>query len=134
MMAERMIRTHGWDVLFYFYLGPEDLGDVMDGMRWVDAPRGIVSTVTDKILARRLNEGFTYSNPRLRRTVFAIGDTSSGPEVLDSTVHEIIHIVQHIAQKDGLDPFGEPVAYLGGHISRAISDIVCELSCPHCNA
>jgi hypothetical protein len=53
--------------------------------------------------------------------------------MMDSVVHEIIHICQHIATEDGIDPLGERFAYLGGDISREISDIVCELSCPHCN-
>lgn len=29
--------------------------------------------------------------------------------------------------------FAEPFAYLGGDIARSVSDIVCELSCPHCS-
>lgn len=43
----------------------------------------------------------------------------------------LIPICQHIALEDGMDPFGEPFAYLGGNISREISDIICVLSCPH---
>lgn len=106
---------------------------IYDALLWVDAPDSIISQVSENVYAGRLNEGFTYSEPSLRRTVFATGLAENGPEVLDSTVHEIIHIVQHIAFEDGMDMYSESVAYLGGHISHAVSDIVCELSCPHCN-
>ena len=52
---------------------------------------------------------------------------------LNTIVHEIIHIVQHIALEDGIDPFGEDFAYAGGDIASTVSDIVCVLSCPHCS-
>lgn len=61
-----------------------------------------------------------------------IGKTTTGPEFLDTTIHEITHITQDIAHTDNIDPFGEDFAYLAGDISHEISDIVCEMSCPHC--
>ena len=119
--------------MFLFSFDATDMERIYDALLWVDAPDSIISHVSENVYAGRLNEGFTYSEPSLRRTVFATGLAENGPEVLDSVVHEIIHICQHVAIEEGMDPFGEPFAYLGGHISREISDIVCELSCPHCS-
>lgn len=129
----RKISIRHWEVIFLFSFDIYDMEQIWDALSWADAPRSIFQQVSEKVSAGNLDEGFTFSNPGLRRTVFAIGKTSSGPEVLDSTVHEIIHIAQHIAVEDGIDPFSEEMAYLGGDISREISDIVCELSCPHCS-
>lgn len=131
-MISRLIQIRRWEVVFLFSFDIDDMEQIWDALSWADAPSSVVSKVSENVSAGRLDEGFTYSDPDLRRTVFGIGKTSSGPEVLDSTVHEIIHIVQHIAMEDGMDMFSESVAYLGGDISRTISDIVCELSCPHC--
>lgn len=133
LMITRKINIRHWDILFLFSFDAYDMERIYDALVWADAPDSIIQQVSENVSADVLNEGFTYSNPSLRRTIFAIGRASSGPEVLDSVVHEIIHICQHVAIEDGIDPFGEPFAYLGGHISREISDIVCELSCPHCN-
>lgn len=132
-MITRKVRLRRWDMLFLFSFDTHDMEQVLDALSWADAPKSIFQQVSENISAGRLNEGFTYSNQKLRRTVFAISKATSGPEVLDSTVHEIIHIVQHIAMEDDICPFSESFAYLGGHISREISDIVCELSCPHCS-
>lgn len=132
-MISRRIHIRRWSVLFLFSFDINDMEEIQDALSWADAPMSVVSQVSENVSAGNLDEGFTFSNPDLRRTVFGIGRTSSGPEVLDSTVHEIIHIVQHIALEDGMDMFSESVAYLGGDISREVSDIVCELSCPHCN-
>ena len=132
-MITRKVDIRHWTSLFLFSYDAHDSEDIEEALLWADAPNSIMEDVQAKILAERLDEGFCFSNPSLRRSVVAIGKTSSGPEVLDSTVHEIIHIAQHIALEDGIDPFSETLSYLGGDISREISDIVCELSCPHCH-
>lgn len=132
-MIVRKVRIYNWTILFLFSFDVYDMERILDALFWVDAPDSIISHVSENVYAGRLNEGFTFSEPSLRRTVFATGIAENGPEVLDSAVHEIIHICQHIALEEGIDPFGEPFAYLGGHISREVSDIICELSCPHCS-
>lgn len=118
--------------MFYFSFDIYDKERIYDALVWAKAPNSVISQVLENISAGRLNEGFCYSNAKLRRTVLGTGIASSGPEVLNSMVHEIIHICQHIAEEDGLDPYGEEFAYLGGDIAREVSDIVCVLSCPHC--
>ena len=132
-MIIRKIHIRRWEIVFLFSFDIYDMESILDALLWAEAPDSIISQVSENVSAEYLDEGFTFTNPDLRRTVFGISKASSGPEVLDSTVHEIIHIVQHIAMEEGLDMFSEEVAYLGGDISRTISDIVCELSCPHCS-
>lgn len=132
-MIVRQLRLRRWDFEFYFSFDTYDKERILDALFWADAPDSLVSQVSENISAGRLNEGFCYSNPRKRRTVLGTGIASSGPEMFDSIIHEIIHICQHVAAEDGIDPFGESFAYLGGDIARAVSDVVCELSCPHCN-
>lgn len=131
-MTIRRTRIRRWDIVFYFSFNIYDKERILDALVWAKAPNSVISQVLENISAGRLNEGFCYSNAKLRRTVLGTGIASSGPEVLNSMVHEIIHICQHIAEEDGLDPFGEEFAYLGGDIAREVSDIVCVLSCPHC--
>ena len=131
-MTIRRTRIRRWDIVFYFSFNIYDKERIHDALLWAKAPNSVISQVLENISAGRLNEGFCYSNSDLRRTVLGVGAASSGPEVLNSMIHEIIHICQHIALEDGLDPYGEPFAYLGGDIAREVSDIVCLLSCPHC--
>jgi hypothetical protein len=132
-MIYRKVKIHNWTIRFLLSFDKSDKAFVVESLFWAEAPNSIIRRVMDNINAGHLNEGFCYSNPSLRRTVLGVGIAESGPEILDTMVHEIIHICQHIASEDGMDPYGEEVAYLGGHISREVSDIVCELSCPRCH-
>ena len=90
--------------------------------------------VMENVRAGRRDEGFTFSKPSLRRSVVGVGLVSSGPEFLNSAVHEITHVGQHIADADGIDPLSEDFAYLIGDITNELADIVCNESCPHCNS
>lgn len=132
-MRKRVTRINDWTIKFYFSFDIYDKEQILEALFWANAPNSLISKVSKNIDSERLDEGFCYSNPFLRRTVLGTGIASSGPEVLDSMVHEIIHICQHMAEEDRINPFGEDFAYLGGDIARSVSDIVCELSCPHCS-
>ena len=130
-MLVRRISVRRWEVIFYFSFDADDKGRILDALVWADAPDSILSKVSESISAGRLNEGFCYSNPRQRKTVVGVGQTSTGPEFLNTTIHEMVHVSQDIAHADGIDPFGEEFAYLAGDISHEVSYVVCEMSCPH---
>lgn len=131
-MLVRRVNIRCWDVVFYFSFDSSDMERILDALLWADAPDSIISNVSENVSAGRYNEGFCFSNPRKRRTVVGVGDTSTGSEFLDTTIHEIVHVTQDIAHTDGIEPWGEDFAYLAGDISRCVSDVVCEMSCPHC--
>jgi len=131
-MLIRKVHIRYWTILFLFSFDQYDMERIHEALVWADAPNSIISQVERNVQAGRLNEGFCFSNPSLRRSVVGVGMTSTGPEFLNSTAHEITHIAQHVAGEDGIDPLSEKFAYLTGDITSTISDIVCELSCPHC--
>ena len=131
-MVIRRIHIRHWDILFYFSFDGYNKERILEALVWAEAPDSVVSSVSQNIGAGQYNEGFCFSNPDLRRTVVGIGQTDSGPEFLNTTIHEIVHVAQHIAREEGIDPYGEEFAYLAGDISREISYVVCEMSCPHC--
>lgn len=131
-MIVRKVNINDWSILFLFSYSEYDMDAIGDAIMRIGASDGILDQVEMNVEAGRLDEGFTVSNPRERVSVVGIGRTSSGPEFLDSVVHEIFHLVQDICIADRVSLKGEPAAYLAGDISRSVSDFVCELSCPHC--
>lgn len=131
-MLVRRIHIRAWTAIFYFCFDSYDIGVIKNALVWADAPDSIIQHVSENAMDEHYDEGFCYSNPSDRKSVIGIGITSTGPEFLDSTVHELTHLAQDIANTDGIDLLGEEFAYLAGDISHEISDIVCEMSCPHC--
>lgn len=131
-MLFRTLDIQNWRILFIFAIENTDESAILGALGDADAPMGIISHVSGNLRKKRLNEGFSYSNPSLRKSVAYIGVASSGQEFLNTAFHEIYHLTQDIGKADGLDPYGESTAYLAGDISSKISDILCRYSCDKC--
>lgn len=132
-MIARKVHIRHWTIQFLFSFDKHDMERILDALVWADAPASIIRQATERVGSGNLNEGFCFSNPKLRRSVVGVSETVSGPEFLNTTIHEIAHVAMHIAEEDGIDPYSEELAYLMGDISHDISYVVCELSCPHCS-
>lgn len=110
-----------WNVEIYYDARPKD-ADAIISQLWVTGcpDRHLVK-------ARRLiesgvpNEGLTYSNPHKRKSIMVIGHTGCVFQFFDTLSHEKQHLEQAICKADGLDPYGERIAYLSGDISQAIA-------------
>lgn len=131
-MLLRRIDILGWTAIFLFSVDGLDRDDVLRQLINCDPPASIVRKVSANLDARRDNEGFTYSNSRLRRSVVYIGPTSSGAEFLSSFCHELAHLVCDLCIADDISLEGEKIAYIQGEIAMRLSGVVCELSCDHC--
>lgn len=131
-MTIRRVHIRRWDILFYLSFDTYDKERILDALVWAQAPSSVIQDVSENISARNPNEGFCYSEPLQRKTVIGVSETATGPEFLNSVVHEITHAAINIAKADRIDPYSEEFAYLIGDISHEISYVVCEMSCPHC--
>lgn len=132
-MIIRDVYIRRWNALFLFSFDKYDKERILDALVWAEAPNSVISQVAENIDAGYLDIGFCFSNPRLRRSVIGVSRTSSGPEFMNTTVHEIFHVAQDISKVEGVEMDSEEFAYLGGDIVSEVSDLVCEMSCPHCN-
>lgn len=78
------------------------------------------------VLKGEANKGITYSNVGVRKSVVIIGWSTSKGEYLNSLSHEMLHVVQHVADAFLLDMQGEEVCYLMGGMMQASCE--CKLS------
>lgn len=118
----------GWEIVFLFDYGRMDGDAVLSELSDAGAPSSVAEKVDLKIRLCMPNEGFTYSNLRSRRSVVAIGPTTSGREFLSTFCHELRHLTDDIASERGLPIRGEDVAYLTGELARRLFPVVCR----HC--
>jgi hypothetical protein len=127
-MTHRTIHIRGWRVDVFIEDGYHpDM--VMECLEEMDAPNDILEKAHGLIVENKPNQAFTYSNGR--RTCIYIGWTTSGEEFLNSLVHEIRHLVDHIAAFYGLEN-NEAVGYLSGDAALLLAEDICEHGCVHC--
>ena len=131
-MVHRVLAIGEWVVDFLFAKLDYDAEGVLACMYEINASPEILKKA-DKIMEEdKLNCGFTFSNPKMKRAVVVIGPTSSGDEFIDTLTHEIHHLAVAIADSIGVDLESETPAYLAGDAAFALAKTICEFGCPHC--
>lgn len=123
------IGKYDWEVRLYFAVTDYYIDDILESLSTISCPKKTMRRVRQKMAARKLDTGFTYSNKRMRQSVMVIGLTSSPAEFLDSFEHELRHLVDDIAKADGLQLSGEAVAYLTGDTNRTLWPIIHDFIC-----
>lgn len=131
-MVHRVMAIGKWVVDFLFARLDYDIDGVLACLYEINASSDVLRQA-DKIMEDdRLNCGFTFTNPRMKRAVVVIGPTSSGDEFIDTLTHEIHHLAVAIADSIGVDLESETPAYLAGDAAFALAKTICEFGCPHC--
>lgn len=130
-MIRRALRVRDWTVDFLFVDGRNDPEGIIAWLYSFGATRSIAND-TRELMESGMNRGFTFSNTERRIALSWIGPQANGTEWVNTTVHEIVHVAQAIAQEKELDTFSEEFAYLVGDITQAVADILCHLACDRC--
>ena len=69
-----------------------------------------------------LNQGFTYTDTKKRRSVITIGKTDSIGQFYNTIVHEAKHLQSVICRYYDVDEDSEDAAYLIGYIVMKMSE------------
>ena len=78
------------------------------------------------------NSGVTYTNTASRASIVVIGLTTSADEFANTYDHEKGHLVRHISQHLGLEPYGEQEQYIAGYVSQQMFSVAKSFLCEHC--
>ena len=129
-MTHRTIHIRGWRVdVFIESFQDNPMYDVLGCLESMKAPNDVLAKAKDLMWENKPNQALTYSKGR--RTCIYIGWTTSPQEFINSMIHEIRHLVDHIAEYYGLDN-NEAVGYLSGDAAFLLAEDICEHGCPHC--
>lgn len=130
--ATLYIPEHDWIVHCYFAVDCYYTYEILDMMRRVGADSKTLERAHKNLISGELDSGLCYSNSKERETVWVTSLTSSPDEFMNSLVHEIRHLQQHIAKEFGMDEDSEDVCYLCGYIAQRMYAYCHSLLCGHC--
>lgn len=118
----------GWRVYVYYAVDALDTGVIKRQLRAISC--NDVERVCRGI--GEANSGVTYTNTANRASVVVIGLTTSADEFANTYDHEKGHLVRHISQYLGLEPYGEDEQYIAGYISQQMFSVAKSFLCEHC--
>lgn len=79
------------------------------------------------------DSGMTVSDFSERMSVILIGDTTSEEQWIDTLMHELKHVVEHISSFYKVSPKSEDAAYLQGEIGRQLFPVILSRLCSNRN-
>ena len=118
------IPEYEWTAYVYYDTTPYDTEELLGKLRSLGCSENGILKTYKQLSSGILNNGFTYSNRPLKRSVMSLGRASSFAQFLNSFVHELHHLVTHIGVTVGLDLEGEDICYLTGDIAQKMYPIL----------
>lgn len=123
---------YGWIVHAYIAVSRYYTDEILKGMEQLGANEKHLADAYKNLSSGQLNNGLTYTSSEKRETIWVVALTSSAREFMDSFVHEIRHLEQHIANECGIDENSEEACYLCGDIAYRLFPYCKKLLCEHC--
>ncbi len=125
------IGKRDWYVMVYYDVYPEQLDEIGDALLASGASREMVDEAL--YVLRDKDTGYTFTNYHDHFSVIVISHTTSAEQALDTIIHEIKHLVEHISSYYSVNPKDELAAYLQGEVGRNMFPALAMLVCPNCN-
>lgn len=126
MIVQEFSLSCGWDVCVYYGVDMIDREEVCKSLKRIGC-------ITPRRMTRGIgkrNTGMTYSNNK--KTVMVIGVTDNAQQFANSYDHEKGHLLRHISQELGIEPWGEDEQYLSGEISQKMFPVAKRFLCDCC--
>ncbi len=121
-----------WKVYVYYDYALDNLNEVIDTLYKINFPKHYITRAYTILKQTNVNCGFTYTNLKNKTTLIVITKTTSPGEFINSLVHEIFHLVNHISKVYNIDLDAEEPCYLAGDIAQKALSVCHKLVCTHC--
>ena len=103
-----------WTVTVVYDVWPSDLQEVARLMRRVGASQKMIDEATDNLSG--WNAGYTLTSFGWQESIVFIGRAISLREFLNTVIHEVDHVQDHVAEYYDVRLGSEQAAYLQGYI------------------
>ena len=121
-----------WKVYVYYDVTPKDAIEIVTKLQEIKFPKSYITSAYTTLVSNKLNQGLTQTNNRLKTSVVVFTKTSNASQFVNSFVHEIGHLSNHIALTYNLNLNGEEVQYIAGDIAQQMFKRCHTLMCDCC--
>lgn len=121
-----------WKVYVYYDVTSEDAIEIITKLHSLKLPKSYITSAYTTLISNKLNQGLTETNSKLKESVIVFTKTSNASQFINSFVHEIGHLVNHIARAYNLNLNGEEIQYIAGDIAQEMFKKCHKLMCNCC--
>lgn len=110
---------YDWEVEVIIMLYSTQVKKVYKSLADMRCPEDIMYKAYENIESG-IDSGFTYTNPKLHKSLMFINNHSSMYEFINTYNHEKNHVEMHICEELNIDPHSEEAAYLSGELAQQL--------------
>lgn len=121
-----------WKVYVYYDVCSEDVDEIIFKLKDIELPKAYIEEAYTTIISNKENQGLTETNIRLKTSIVVITKTTNATQFINSFVHEISHLSNHIARAYNLSLNGEEICYISGDIAQIMFKRCHTLMCDCC--
>ena len=121
-----------WKVYVYYDVTSKDTIKIITKLQELKLPKSYITSAYTTLISNKLNQGLTETNSKLKTSVIVFTKTTNASQFVNSFVHEIGHLSNHIARTYNLDLNGEEVQYIAGDIAQQMFKRCHTLMCDCC--
>ena len=129
---EFIVDRRYWKVYVYYDVTSKDAIKVVAKLQEIRLPKSYITSAYTTLISDKLNQGITETNSKLKESVIVFTKTTNANQFINSFVHEIGHLSNHIARTYNLDLNGEEVQYIAGDIAQQMFKRCHTLMCNYC--
>ena len=129
---EFIVDRRYWKVYVYYNVTPKDTIRIITKLHEIGFPRSYITSAYTTLHSNKLNQGLIQTNNRRKTSIIVFTKSSNASQFVNSFVHEIGHLSNHIAITYNLDLNGEEVQYIAGDIAQQMFKRCYTLMCDCC--
>ena len=126
------IPLYGWRVKVWYAVDDCYTDEIIRTLEQLGADEGFCEQSHAMLDGGMLNQGLTYADFKTKRAAVVIGITTSAEQFHNTYEHEKRHLVEFIADAEGMDMHGEEISYLDGFIAGKMFCACKSLMCDCC--
>ena len=129
---EFIVDRRYWKVYVYYDVTPKDAIKVVTKLKEIRLPKSYITSAYTTLISDKFNQGITETNSKPKKSVIVFTKTTNASQFINSFVHEIGHLSNHIARTYNLNLNGEEIQYIAGDIAQQMFKRCHTLMCDCC--
>ena len=121
-----------WKVYVYYDVTSKDTIKIITKLQELKLPKSYITSAYTTLISNKLNQGLTETNRKLKTSIVVFTKTTNASQFVNSFVHEIGHLSNHIARTYNLNLNGEEIQYIAGDIAQQMFKRCHTLMCDCC--
>ena len=129
---EFIVDRRYWKVYVYYDVTSKDVTRIINKLYEIEFPKSYITSAYTTLISNKLNQGLTETNSKLKESIVVFTKTTTASQFVNSFVHEIGHLSNHIARTYNLNLNGEEIQYIAGDIAQQMFKRCHTLMCEYC--